>query len=133
MQMYSSLTSGAESHKSMSVKDHWLLRLYYTNKTVLFLVCALDQLCYICGYLLSWRDPASGLLLGEFKAVDVTGGKEGAVESGALRMMLWVLFGFSGLFCVLKQVTNVIQLVGASQSLASVDLRSRAKGKEKAK
>ncbi|KAJ3177072.1 CDP-diacylglycerol-inositol 3-phosphatidyltransferase [Irineochytrium annulatum] len=114
-QMVSSLTVGNESHKQMEAKAHPLLRLYYMNKTVLFLVCALDQLFYITVYLLSWVSPETGELF-----LDGNG-----------RTALWGLAVISGVFFVIKQVLNGIQLVGAAQVLARVDLQARLKGKEK--
>ncbi|KAJ3201798.1 CDP-diacylglycerol-inositol 3-phosphatidyltransferase, partial [Dinochytrium kinnereticum] len=122
MQMYASLTTGADSHKSLSLDSHPLLRLYYTDKTVLFLVCALDQLFYICVYLLGWR----GVDGKGFGGVHVDMG-----ESSGVRVLVLVLAVCSGCFFLIKQVLNVIQLVGASLVLAKVDRSARLKGKEK--
>ncbi|KAJ3114474.1 CDP-diacylglycerol-inositol 3-phosphatidyltransferase [Phlyctochytrium bullatum] len=116
LQMYASLTTGADSHKTLSLDSHPFLRLYYTDKRVLFAVCALDQLFYICVYLLGWVD-ATGR-----PALEVgSAGRWGVVGVGAV----------SGVVCVVKQVLNVIQLVGASVTLARVDQSARLKGKKK--
>ncbi|KAI9206451.1 CDP-alcohol phosphatidyltransferase-domain-containing protein [Polychytrium aggregatum] len=109
MHMYSSLTSGASSHKVMDSKSNPLLRLYYTSSTVLFLVCAGNELFFIAWYL-------TGALPDEFA-------QKGAF---ALAVTMFPIMAF-------KQILNVVQLVGASRRLAEVDLRQRqleAEGKK---
>ncbi|KAI8844193.1 hypothetical protein BC829DRAFT_400565 [Chytridium lagenaria] len=86
------LDSPPTTCKSLSLDSNPLLRLYYTDRFVLFLVCALDQLFYICVYLLG----------------------------GEALMRKW-----------LGRLLNVIQLVGASITLARVDRNARIKGKDK--
>jgi CDP-diacylglycerol--inositol 3-phosphatidyltransferase len=54
MQMNSSLVCGATSHKSIDKTENTLLRLYYTDRRVLFLVCAGNELFYILLYLVSF-------------------------------------------------------------------------------
>ena len=44
MHMYASLTSGAVSHKAIDGRQHWLMRAYYHYQSVLFLVCAGNEL-----------------------------------------------------------------------------------------
>ncbi|KAJ1569941.1 CDP-diacylglycerol-inositol 3-phosphatidyltransferase [Nowakowskiella sp. JEL0078] len=118
MHMYMSLTQGAKSHKSLSEKDHWLLRTYYNNNKVLFVVCAGDQLFFIALYLLGWAAQRRRL-------VDLGDGG-GLVELemleaglGIVRMIWWVSLPV----CVLKQFLNVVQLVRASVGLAKDDAR----------
>jgi len=101
MQMYASLTAGLSSHKSMSASAPWLMRMYYTNRIILFLVCMGNELFFVGLYLLSW--------------------------SNATWIMLVTLIA-SPVF-VFKQVLNVIQLIQASQSLSIADLETRRKGK----
>ena len=83
-----------------------MLRLYYTNNIVLFLVCAGDQLFFIALYLLS-------------AGVGVP----------------WVtgLLYVSAPVCGFKQWMNVVQLVGSATELAKMDQISKSKGKFKAK
>ncbi|KAJ3310314.1 hypothetical protein HDU76_003404 [Blyttiomyces sp. JEL0837] len=119
--MYSSLITGAESHKTLSMDSNPILRLYYTDKIVLFIVCAMDQLFYVCVYLLGWSDKHTGDMI----AV----GKDGNAFVG--RYVLWVLLVVSGGFFALKQFLNGVQLVGASINLAKQDQVARSKGKEK--
>ncbi|KAJ3294568.1 CDP-diacylglycerol-inositol 3-phosphatidyltransferase [Rhizoclosmatium sp. JEL0117] len=158
--MYASLVTGSESHKKIDPNAPYLLRLYYQSKVVLFLVCLLDQWFYICLYLLTWRDPGSGDLLFPASQTVSTSWfsvlmNEGAgmfikhalvpffgttpveigilliEEMGAIRMIIWVIAGFSSVVCLFKQVLNVIQMVGAYKDLAAFDVKSRSKGKRR--
>ncbi|XP_065831070.1 CDP-diacylglycerol--inositol 3-phosphatidyltransferase-like [Oscarella lobularis] len=108
LHMYSSLTKGETSHKSTDVTAHPLLRLYYT-KTVLFIVCSGNELFFIVLYLLNFYEGPE-LPLGQFS------------------IGLWRLCAYLFLpICVLKQVVSVIQMIGAAQQIAAIDLQERHK------
>ncbi|KAI5276045.1 CDP-diacylglycerol-inositol 3-phosphatidyltransferase, partial [Ascosphaera acerosa] len=49
MHMYATLTmgEGGQSHKAVDESRSRVLHLYYTNRTVLFLFCALNELFFI--------------------------------------------------------------------------------------
>ncbi|KAJ3129782.1 CDP-diacylglycerol-inositol 3-phosphatidyltransferase [Nowakowskiella sp. JEL0407] len=109
MHMYMTLTQGAKSHKSMTEKDNWLLRLYYTNTKVLFLVCFGDQLFFITLYLLQWlKSNGSGSGWEVYLLHEIVGLVKGS-------------FWISLPVCVFKQILNVVQLVRASKGLAADD------------
>ncbi|RAL67964.1 hypothetical protein DID88_008688 [Monilinia fructigena] len=57
--MYATLVMGGgdTSHKQVDKSRSWILNLYYTNKTVLFLFCALNEVFFIALYLLSFSSP----------------------------------------------------------------------------
>lgn len=56
--MYATLSSGTnESHKNVDKSTSRILNLYYTNKSVLFTVCALNEVFFIALYLLSFSSP----------------------------------------------------------------------------
>ncbi|KAF7509795.1 hypothetical protein GJ744_007490 [Endocarpon pusillum] len=57
--MYATLTMGAQgqSHKKVDSSRSRVLHLYYTNRTVLFLFCSLNELFFIALYLLSFSSP----------------------------------------------------------------------------
>ncbi|KAJ3006460.1 UNVERIFIED_CONTAM: CDP-diacylglycerol-inositol 3-phosphatidyltransferase [Siphonaria sp. JEL0065] len=159
--MYASLVTGSESHKKIDPNAPYLLRLYYQSKVVLFLVCMLDQWFYIGVYLLTWKDPTTGDLLflssnpetgvfsiflnesigfilrSTFLPFVGTPLVEVAIilleETGTIRMIIWIVSTVSGVVCLLKQILNIIQLVGAAKDLAAFDVKSRAKGKRKQK
>jgi len=149
--MYSSLVVGGvdASHKNVDKSQSWLLNLYYTNKTVLFSVCALNELFFIALYLLSFSSPLLSPHL--IKSVEQTSG--GYIEPGVplnssiLRQIFhdpfsaaalevarankmdstvpWFLAGISFPVMALKQILNIVQLVKASKALAEVDVKTR--------
>ncbi|KAJ3054205.1 hypothetical protein HK097_002428 [Rhizophlyctis rosea] len=138
MHMYASLTSGSSSHKKLDKKSNWLLRQYYTNSNVLFLVCAGNELCFIALYLLGQLgkevDGLKGSAPAALAATHVLDsaatelGKQAAAAGvGAglqfAKVLLWVTLPV----CIFKNVLNVVQLVGASKTLAKADLENRRK------
>ncbi|KAI2611694.1 CDP-alcohol phosphatidyltransferase-domain-containing protein [Hypoxylon fragiforme] len=151
MHMYATLTmAGTDtSHKNVDKSRSWLLNIYYTNKTVLFLCCTLNELFFIALYLLSFSSPllSPQLLepLGESKAAAIQTGAQvnssvlhqlftNPYSAGALEMARankmdstfpWILAGISAPIMALKQFLNVLQLVKASRWLAEGDVRAR--------
>ncbi|KAI1821041.1 CDP-diacylglycerol-inositol 3-phosphatidyltransferase-like protein PIS [Xylaria intraflava] len=149
--MYATLAMGgsAESHKNVDKSRSWLLNLYYTNKTVLFLTCALNELFFIALYLLSFSSPLlSPQLLqtvGESKAAAIQSGAQvnssiisqlftNPYSAAALEMARankmdstwpWILAGISAPVMVIKNVLNIVQLVKASKWLAEGDVKAR--------
>ena len=165
--MFATLTMGgsAQSHKKVSESRSKLLHLYYTNKvrisilepysshslltclqTVLFVVCALNELFWIALYLLSFSSPtlSPSLIPSEDKpgaslqpgspshpalSLLIAPGSAYAMELARANKMdsfgPWVLAGISFPVMALKQVLNVIQLVKASKWLAEGDLQER--------
>lgn len=152
LHMYATLAMGgsAESHKNVDKSRSWLLNLYYTNKTVLFVTCALNELFFIALYLLSFSSPLlSPQLLqtvGETKAAaEIQGGAQ--VNSSLIRQLFtnpysaaalemarankmdstwpWILAGISAPVMIIKNILNVVQLVKASRWLAEGDVRMR--------
>ncbi|CAG8505805.1 5928_t:CDS:2 [Ambispora leptoticha] len=107
MHMYSSLTAGASSHKKISKSSNRMLRAYYSDNKILFGVCALNELFFVALYLLSFEEDPT------FPEWSV--------------FPLYVLAIGSFPICAIKQVINIIQLVGASQNLAKVDVEDRKK------
>jgi CDP-diacylglycerol--inositol 3-phosphatidyltransferase len=56
--MYATLSTGNnESHKNVDKSTSRILNMYYTNKSVLFTVCALNEVFFIALYLLSFSSP----------------------------------------------------------------------------
>ncbi|KOS20571.1 CDP-diacylglycerol--inositol 3-phosphatidyltransferase [Escovopsis weberi] len=155
MHMYATLVVGGtdSSHKNIDKSQSWLLNLYYTNKTVLFVFCMFNELFFIALYLLSFSSPLLSPHL--IKSVEESGG--GHVQPGVplntslLSQMFadpfsaaalevarankmdsfwpWVITGVSFPIMFAKQFINVVQLVKASRWLAEVDIKMRrAKG-----
>ncbi|RHZ71185.1 hypothetical protein Glove_261g68 [Diversispora epigaea] len=105
MHMYSSLTAGSTSHKKISKSSNPILRAYYSNNNVLFSFCAFNELFFVALYLLSFE--------------------KSSVESLGDLSLIHILALISFPICAGKQIINIIQLVGASQNLARVDIEDR--------
>ncbi|KID75831.1 CDP-alcohol phosphatidyltransferase, partial [Metarhizium brunneum ARSEF 3297] len=151
MHMYATLVVGGSdsSHKNIDKSQNWLLNLYYTNKNVLFTLCALNELFFIGLYLLAFSSPWLSPHL--IKSVEETSGgfiNPGApVNTSLLRQMFpdpfsasaleiarankmdslipWAIAGISLPFMVIKQAINGVQLYNASKWLADVDIKMR--------
>ncbi|KAI1495599.1 CDP-diacylglycerol-inositol 3-phosphatidyltransferase-like protein PIS [Biscogniauxia marginata] len=151
MHMYATLAMGGseESHKNVDKSRSWLLNLYYTNKTVLFVCCALNEVFFIALYLLSFSSPLLSPQL--LQTVDET--KAAAIQTGAqvnssvLRQLFtnpysagalemarankmdstwpWIIAGVSAPVMAIKQFLNVVQLIKASKWLAEGDVKMR--------
>lgn len=151
MHMYATLSMGGsgQSHKNVDESRSWVLKMYYTNKGVLFTFCALNELFFIALYLLSFSSPllSPTLLQGDTPAslnvgtpaapkpsmIFTSPWSAGAMEYARANKMdstvPWVLAIASAPIMLGKQWINVIQLVKASKWLAEGDLRERrAKG-----
>ncbi|KAH8892054.1 CDP-diacylglycerol-inositol 3-phosphatidyltransferase PIS [Thozetella sp. PMI_491] len=151
MHMYATLAMGGsgESHKNVDKSRSWILNLYYTNRTVLFVFCALNELFFIALYLLSFSSPfLSPGLLKQVPPTDAAAINQGAqVNSSLLRQIFtnpysagalelarankmdsfwpWVIAGVSFPVMAAKQFINIVQLVKASRWLAEGDLAAR--------
>lgn len=100
--MYAQLSSGSESHKKLSKDANWLLKLYYENRTFLFLVCAFNEIFYVSLYLYHFDYfylPYTNL---DFSLILIV-----------VSAPVWFF----------KQVCNVIQLINASDMLAELDAK----------
>ncbi|KAK5997839.1 Phosphatidylinositol synthase [Cladobotryum mycophilum] len=151
MQMYTTLVIGGagSSHKDVNKSQNWLMNLYYSNKIVLFTLCALNELFFISLYLLSFSSQVIPLYL----TADVDGNgrshlqPDAEVDTSLLTQIFPDPFSAAALemarankmdqywpnmiaqisfpFMALKQIINVIQLVQASRWLAREDARLR--------
>lgn len=97
MHMYAMLSSGSASHKNVGEKSK-LLNLYYTNRTVLFFVCLVNELFYMATYLHYYNFFWMGTFLG------------------------WV----SAPIWLFKQIANLVQLKNAALILAEKDALERS-------
>jgi CDP-diacylglycerol--inositol 3-phosphatidyltransferase len=135
------------SHKKVDKSRSFILNLYYTNKTVLFLFCALNELFFIALYLLSFSSPflspsllqvsnngtASTLQPGSPAASTrlffANPYSAGALEYARANKMdstfPWIIAGISLPVMAGKQIINVVQLVKASRWLAEGDIEMR--------
>ncbi|KAI4140545.1 MAG: hypothetical protein L6R39_005753 [Caloplaca ligustica] len=148
MHMYATLTMGdsGQSHKKIDQSRSRLLHLYYNNRTVLFIFCALNELFFIALYLLSFSSPmlTPSLLPTQGSSgattqpgnpshpssmIFATPGSAWAMELARANKMdsfwPWVIAGVSFPVMAGKQILNVVQLVKASRWLAEGDIRAR--------
>ncbi|RKF75258.1 CDP-diacylglycerol--inositol 3-phosphatidyltransferase [Golovinomyces cichoracearum] len=142
--MYATLIMGGSetSHKSVERSRSWILNLYYTNKTVLFLFCALNETFFIALYLLSFSSPYLSPSLLQSANGDGSLSVESAKSflfanphsAAALEMarankmdsfVPWVVAGISFPVMLAKQIINVVQLAKASIWLAQGDVEIR--------
>ncbi|KAH6983006.1 CDP-alcohol phosphatidyltransferase-domain-containing protein [Ilyonectria robusta] len=151
MHMYATLVvSGSDSsHKNIDKSKSFVLNLYYTNKIVLFVFCALNEVFFIALYLLSFSSPLLSPHL--IKTVEKTSGEAlqpgVQVNTSILRQIFpdpfsaaalelarankmdsfwpWVIAGISFPIMFGKQIINVVQLINASKGLADVDIKAR--------
>lgn len=100
------------SHKAVSSETSWILNKYYTNKTVLFIFCAANELFFVGLYLLSFP-PRGAPILGTHYGIDLS-----------WPMVIAIL---TGPICLGKQIINLVQMVRAAQSLADIDILERSK------
>ncbi|KAK4139462.1 uncharacterized protein C8A04DRAFT_15840 [Dichotomopilus funicola] len=151
MHMFATLAMGGNntSHKNVDKSRSWILSLYYTNKTVLFIACALNEAFFIALYLLSFSSPLlspslletvpdhaaeaihrgaqvnSSLLRHLFSNPHSAGALELARANKMDSFWPWVFAGVSFPVMALKQIINVVQLVKASRWLAEGDVAMR--------
>ncbi|CAC9887819.1 unnamed protein product, partial [Aureobasidium pullulans] len=120
MHMYATLSMGGsgQSHKQVDAKRSWLLHLYYTNKIVLFTLCAMNELFFVALYLLAFTEQESHVSGDRMKTViQSEPWSAGAMEIARLSVLPMLI----------KQYINVQQLIVASQWLAEGDAAERAR------
>ncbi|XP_077386780.1 CDP-diacylglycerol--inositol 3-phosphatidyltransferase [Festucalex cinctus] len=100
LHLHSSMVKGSTSHKSIDLSGNPLLRVYYTNKVVLFVMCMGNELFFCLLYILHHMEQPSALVYCALVA--------------------------SGVVCALKSAISVVHLVTASQNMAAMDVAQRA-------
>uniref|UniRef100_H3C7J0 CDP-diacylglycerol--inositol 3-phosphatidyltransferase n=1 Tax=Tetraodon nigroviridis TaxID=99883 RepID=H3C7J0_TETNG len=104
MHLHSSTVKGSSSHKSIDLSGNPILRIYYTSKPVLFVMCAGNELFFCLLYVLHHMEEPAG------------------------KTWLYWLQGVCGLICLLKAAISLLHLVTASQNMAALDASERAAG-----
>lgn len=105
--MYSAMLKGTTSHKIIDLSAHPLLRIYYNSRTVLFWMCAGNEVFYAALYMLYFTE-GPGLFFGWgpglFRVLVVLCTPVAAVKAGI----------------------SVIQLIAAMRNIAAFDVEERA-------
>ncbi|KAF1968226.1 hypothetical protein BU23DRAFT_558754 [Bimuria novae-zelandiae CBS 107.79] len=148
MHMYATLSMGGsgQSHKKIDESRSWILKMYYSNTTVLFTFCLFNELFFIALYLLSFSSPyLSPTLLKDPQApsslqpgspaapkpsmIFTSPWSAGAMEMARANKMdstvPWILCIASFPIMFGKQIINVVQMVKASKWLAEGDRAER--------
>eukprot|EP00794_Sanderia_malayensis_P014230 gene14231-15714_t len=108
-QMYSSLIRGSSSHKNMEEKTHPLLKLYYTSRPVLFVMCAGNELFYTMLYLLYF-------------------GNGPTLSIATLDIGLWKLLAVLCFpVCAVKNLISIVQMIGAFEAINKQEAEEKGK------
>ncbi|KAH8833819.1 phosphatidylinositol synthase [Flagelloscypha sp. PMI_526] len=121
MHMYSSLVTGSKSHKTVTNDFSRILRFYYHNRHILFIICFANELFFVALYLMKWVSTPIG---GSVAAVIPFLAKYTWPEVAAA-----VCFPI----CFLKNIINIVQLWKASKTLVGVDLYERELARQEQK
>uniref|UniRef100_A0A8C6TEZ2 CDP-diacylglycerol--inositol 3-phosphatidyltransferase n=1 Tax=Neogobius melanostomus TaxID=47308 RepID=A0A8C6TEZ2_9GOBI len=95
LHLHSSTIKGSVSHKSIDLSGNPILRVYYTSKPVLFVMCAGNELFFCLLYLLHHIEEPAG--------------------------WLYALLLVCALISLAKAAISVVHLVTASQNMAALD------------
>ncbi|XP_059204646.1 CDP-diacylglycerol--inositol 3-phosphatidyltransferase [Centropristis striata] len=99
LHLHSSTIKGSTSHKTIDLSGNPVLRLYYTSKPVLFVMCSGNELFYCLLYLLHHIEEPAG--------------------------WLYWLQGVCAVISMLKTGISMVHLVTASQNMAAMDAAER--------
>ncbi|XP_056638057.1 CDP-diacylglycerol--inositol 3-phosphatidyltransferase [Diorhabda sublineata] len=108
--LHTSVLQGKSSHKFVDMSENPIMNLYYTNKTVLFLMCAGNEAFYASLYLLHFTEGPIVVGLGLFK----------------------IILFLSAPICFLKTGISLLHCIVASKNLAIIDVNERKKLSKKA-
>lgn len=104
LHLHSSTIKGSASHKTIDLSGNPILRIYYTSKPVLFVMCAGNELFFCLLYLLyHLEEPAS---------------------------WLYALLFLCALISFAKAGISAVHLVTASQNMAALDTAERQSNKK---
>ncbi|XP_055008487.1 CDP-diacylglycerol--inositol 3-phosphatidyltransferase isoform X2 [Boleophthalmus pectinirostris] len=99
LHLHSSTIKGSSSHKTIDLSGNPILRIYYTSKPVLFVMCAGNELFFCLLYILHHVQEPAG--------------------------WLYVLLFVCALISLAKSMISVVHLVTASQNMAAIDAAER--------
>ena len=112
--VWATLLHGKASHKQLDAAENPILRIYYSNKVILFTLCAGNEAFYGFLYLLHFYS-------GPVVSVTDVG------STRLFQLLVWITAPIAGL----KAMINVIQLVVACTRIAVVDVSERVNERAK--
>ncbi|KAG7492229.1 hypothetical protein MATL_G00011580 [Megalops atlanticus] len=105
LHLHSSMMKGASSHKTIDLSGNPILRLYYTSRPVLFVMCMGNELFFSLLYVLHHLEEP--------------------------HVSLQWLLGICGVVCILKSGISLLHLVTAARNMAAIDIAEREKERGK--
>ncbi|KAI5270116.1 CDP-diacylglycerol-inositol 3-phosphatidyltransferase PIS [Aureobasidium subglaciale] len=132
MHIYATLSMGVKSHKKVDARRSRLLHLYYSNKAVLFTLCAMNELFFVALYLLAFAeqdDSLAGSQMGTLlQAQSWSAGAMEATRASKIQSTVpKQLMLISIIPMLIKQCINIQQLIVASQWLGEGDVADRVR------
>ncbi|XP_059489110.1 CDP-diacylglycerol--inositol 3-phosphatidyltransferase [Neocloeon triangulifer] len=106
--LHTSLMQGKTSHKFVDMAGNPIMRIYYTSRTVLFCMCAGNELFYASLYLLHFT---SGPIVGEI---------------GLFKLLCYVTFPVA----VVKALIALLQGYVACLNLGTIDVKEREEARQ---
>ncbi|EEB12696.1 CDP-diacylglycerol--inositol 3-phosphatidyltransferase, putative [Pediculus humanus corporis] len=97
--LHSSLLQGKTSHKFVDLSENAIMRLYYTNKTILFFMCATNELFFASLYLLNFTP-------------------------GPMKIFKILTYATAP-FMLIKNFISLIQLFVACKNIGVIDVKER--------
>lgn len=104
LHMHASMMKGSNSHKSIDLSGNPILRLYYTSRPVLFVMCAGNELFFSMLYLLNFYEDTTG----------------------ALKVILYI----STPIFIAKSVISGLHLVTAARNIGAEDVSDREEARK---
>ncbi|CAH1118428.1 unnamed protein product [Phaedon cochleariae] len=101
--LHTSILQGKTSHKFVDMSENPIMSVYYSNKTVLFIMCAGNEAFYASLYLLHFVEGPMIAGLGLFK----------------------IILFLSAPICLVKTGISLLHLIVASKNLAIIDINER--------
>ncbi|VDM32289.1 unnamed protein product [Hydatigera taeniaeformis] len=112
----SSIQSGSSSHKTIGIDGNPLLRIYYANRTILFIMCAGNELFYAMLYVLHFTE-------GPYCKSRPTNCRKMVFGLGLYLMILYLSLPIA----LLKTLVGIVHLYTAAINVASIDAFERKK------
>ncbi|KAK9892511.1 hypothetical protein WA026_020499 [Henosepilachna vigintioctopunctata] len=107
--LHTSILQGKTSHKFIDMSESPIMNLYYTNKTVLFCMCAGNECFYVALYILHFT--------------------EGPMILGL--SLIKIIIYMSAPIAILKSCISILHLIVACKNLSIIDCNERKEITEK--
>ncbi|CAF1069553.1 unnamed protein product [Adineta ricciae] len=104
LHLHAATVKGSVSHKKIDLSGNPILRLYYTSRKVLFVMCAGNELWFSMVYILHFNEGPTVVSCGGYTV-------------GLWRIILYVVTPIM----VLKQIISLIHLYTAALDMAAID------------